>query len=53
MGVDSSGRLRIQSIRFDKRVFTPATARAWLARNGFRTDLEEAREDDHPQPPGW
>jgi hypothetical protein len=44
-GVDATGRARIQSIRFDKHLFTPAEARSWLARNRFRIDLEPAREE--------
>ncbi|HUJ25381.1 MAG TPA: hypothetical protein VLW85_05150 [Myxococcales bacterium] len=52
MGVEASGRPRIQSVRFDKRVFTPEQARLWLFRNGFHTGLEEARPDGHaPHPP--
>ncbi len=45
MGVDGKGKARIQSIRFDKHFFTPDAARMWLARHGFRTAVEEARED--------
>ena len=45
LGIDVDGRSHVQSLRFDKDRFTPAEARGWLARHGFRTELEEARED--------
>ncbi len=45
LGFDAAGRSHVQSLRFDRALFTPAEARSWLARHGFRTGLEEARED--------
>jgi len=45
LGIDARGTSHVQSLRFDKEQFTPAEARAWLARHGFYTGLEEAGED--------
>jgi hypothetical protein len=43
LGIDMRGKSHVQSLRFDKNQFTPVQARAWLARHGFRTEVEEAR----------
>lgn len=45
LGIDAQGTSHVQSVRFEKDQFTPAEARGWLARHGFRTELEEARDD--------
>ena len=45
LGIDRRGKAHVQSLRFNSVVFTPAEARSWLARCGFRTELEEARKD--------
>jgi hypothetical protein len=45
LGIDAQGTSHVQSVRFEKDLFTPAEARGWLARHGFNTELEEARED--------
>jgi hypothetical protein len=45
LGIDGSGTSQIQSLRFEKTRFSPVEARAWLARHGFQTGLEEALDD--------
>lgn len=37
-----SNKTEIQSIRFDKKLWSPAEARKWLKDNNFKTTLEEA-----------
>jgi len=45
LGIGVDGTSHVQSLRFDKELFSPAQARSWLARHGFRVELEEARDD--------
>ena len=42
LGIEEDGVSHVQSLRFASDRFSPAEARAWLARHGFRTELEEA-----------
>ena len=41
-GFKKGGGSEIQSVRFDKKIFTPAQARKWLKTHGFSTNLEGA-----------
>jgi len=45
LGIDENGTSHVQSLRFDKVRYSPAEARAWLQRHGFRAELEEAQDD--------
>ena len=38
----SDGKWLLQSIRFDKKKWTPAEARTWLREHDYKTGLEEA-----------
>lgn len=42
IGFKRGGGSAIQSLRFDKKIWTPKRARAWLKSHNFKTGLEEA-----------
>lgn len=42
MGIRSNGKTAIQSLRFDKNLWTVAQARTWLRNNKFKTTIEPA-----------
>lgn len=43
-GFKKGGGSEIQSIHFDKKLFTPAQAKKWLKAHGFSTNLESSAE---------
>lgn len=50
IGIKASGKTAIQSLRFDRKLWTPNQSKKWLKDHGFKTTLEEAtpvQKDTH------
>jgi hypothetical protein len=42
IGIKSNGKTAIQSLRFDRKIWTVPKAREWLKSHNFKTTIEEA-----------